>query len=1642
MCTVALLAGLSAWVLPGSAAAAARASMVRAAASAPAPARASRLSEAQAELRARRTDRPVVASALTTPNSMTTALPDGKFRATETLKPTRIWFGGDWHSLNADLYVTKDRTVVPAVTTSPVSLSDGGSSLLAVLISAGRTMTVYWPGTLPAPVLSGSTATYRSVLPGVDLRVMVSPQGGFSDVLIVKNAAAAASLRLASIKLRMVTPGLHIYSHPGGNLTVATSRTAAPVFSTPPALQWDSARPKPRTRIVHGPGGQLLAAPSGAPAYSSAASPGAGAKVVPLPIKVSGDTITLQPSRDGLRGGHVSYPAYLDPTFAPDPSSSKLASWTQVDQGFATTNYLNESSDLQVGDCDNSSGGCNGLGVARSFMNFAIPPGLTKASHVDDATIDMNDVWATSCTAQPTDLWNTGAFGSHTTWNSQPSWGTKLQEKSFAFGAGSNCGSFKNDVAWTVTSTLQNDAGVASSQNFGMRAADETQPLQWKQFASGSGNMTLSVEYHTAPNKPADLANSPAGPCSASASSPADIGADDVTLSALVGDIDNGFGDSSLSTTFTLKNVSSGTTADTITVSTGNAVGGTIASTTLTRTTMEGLNTGGSMTPFTYSWSAVTKDAGSPVLTSPASENCYFTYDPTAPAAPTVVATPSSAAIGSTVSVTITPPSDCGTSGNPSCPVSYTYQVGVGAPVTVTPNNNPATGDWTGNVTITQFGPGSVNVYGTASNGNLSAIDSTELDGTRPAAPYLDGHYTGGAYPDLLSLGTGADPSLWLSPGTANGTLGPAVDIGSLGLATNPGSDGPADWAGNQVTHGDFTGLGVQDALAYNPSTGNGEIVTGSGTAASLQPNGNVATFFGGTLVDPNVNGGSDNAIDVVAAGDASELCPSMDDLVGIAGDAASGYELDLWTTASPDGFGTAGGYGFVQPLATTAPDGSPDWQNYTLATAQLPDSGDQVGCANPTTEAISNPDDVALFALNKTTGAIYETTNPNVNANQSQSLASNTAVGSGTWTQLSIPWGNTAPNLVSADVNNAGSPELWALASGTATPYTVSGTTVSKEGAGSPVSNASHDWALDDGSSAAQAGQSAVTTATDSVTGKTASLNGSASWLDDPYFGTTLNLDGSTGTDVSATESAVNPDADFTMSLWARPNQLGGTVVSQNMTKAASVRVFADSSGRWEACMATSDTSSAAYDCAVGGAVNLKAWTELTVTYSASAKLLNLYDAGVNVAYVEHAPLSGAPSGNFQIGDYLSSGSPTGFFDGQVSNVKAWASVTGPDEASSAPGYYQQITPARMLNTISGVGAPTGPVAAGGNVTLQVAGTNGIPSTGVTAVVMTLTATNESSAGTVHVDPSEAPEAITSTLNYSAGTPTSNLVIAPLGPNGAITITNASSGTTQFLGDVSGYFTTNASMAGDSTFTPMTGTRILDTRNGIGAPKAQVSAGQTMTLQVSGANGIPSGATAVALNTAAINDSGGGLLTEYADGTSRPPVSGLQFQTSTVADQQIVPIGSNGKIDIYVGGTGATDLLGDALGYFMPGTSGEVYHTISDSRIIDTRTSSPDTSDGTLAVHQPADIQASNPVMIVNVTADDGTSHGFITDHAGGTSLPPTSNVNYSAGTGLAGAWPNLVLAQASGGVTDLYNGSTGTVDLIVDVMGYFSSS
>jgi hypothetical protein len=1088
------------------------------------------LSAGQAAALANRTHRRVVVSALTTQTSQTTANPDGSLTVTESAQPVRARSHGGWAALSPALHQLAGGRIAPALTTSAISLSGGGTSPLVILQAAGRTLSLSWPGTLPTPTLSGDTATYPGVLPGVDLVLTVDSQGGFADTLVVHSAAAAANPALASLSLGFTTPDLALASNGAGGVAAASGPGSPAVITAQAPQIWDSTPPPAGMKTVTAPDGTVLDAATGLPAYSSVSAPGAAANIAAVPVSLSATAITLLPPASVLTGAGVTYPVYIDPTW--HPVASNASAWTQVDSGFPGTSYWHEYSNLQVGKCPADitppSQSCEGMGVARSFVRLPIPSALTSSSVINSADLYMTEDWAPSCTKTSVRLYTTGGISSSTTWNHQPSWASGYEWQDAAFGyPGCGEGYYKDDITWDVKSTITSDAGQQSTQTWGLRAADETDEYAWKTFWSGTNSLTLSVTYNDPPNKPGARSSSPGGSCQYPASDAPVIGDDDVTLYATASDDD---GDNGLNTEFYLLS-SSGSTVFTATDTTGD---NDLADAVITRADFQAYSNNDGQ-EHTYHWYAITTDGNG--LSSPApADDCYFTYNPAAPGAPTVgLPSPAQGTLGQQIPVTFDAPA--GQCPGNACPVSYTYQSGASTPTTVPASS----GDWSGNITITRTGPTVLTVTAIAAGGNPGEPATPDITGLPPTTPYADGDFNGDGQPDLLSIGTSSTTtkySLWLSPGTGPGTVGGPSDIGGAGTGISPGADGPADWNTADILHGDFTCQHVQDVMAYYPQStaqaGTAVVLAGSGDGGPLQPFSGTSWQLLQDFQDP-ITGAVPQ--DLTAAGNASQYGTGLPDLIGIAGTTTSpdNYTLDLFT-AAPDFCGNPHGYDFgtATVLSAQSPGGD-SWANYTLATAQP-------GCyAQHTTTATGcDPGNAVLFALDTTTGKMWESTNP---AESATSI-----VGTGNWQKITVPWGSSPPTQITGDVNANGTIEMWGTSGTNATAYTLacpSTCQLTHENSNTLTPAVHDDWPMSDG---------VGSTAADTIAGNDATLNntttGGATWnggVNDSTstFANYITLDGSTGYLTPPAGTIPPTDTTPKIIIWFRTTTPGGILVS-----------------------------------------------------------------------------------------------------------------------------------------------------------------------------------------------------------------------------------------------------------------------------------------------------------------------------------------------------------------------------------------------------------------------------------------------------------------------------------------------------------------
>lgn len=158
---------------------------------------------------AKTTGEPVEVVSLRGEASEVFATPDGRLQAREYLRPVWTRVDGGWKRTDTDLTATSEGTVAPEASTVDLELSGGGEGPLVRMKRAGRELSLTWPTPLPKPEVAGPVATYPSVLPDVDLR-MTAQQDGFTQLLVVKSAEAAASPELAQLRLELDTRGVSV----------------------------------------------------------------------------------------------------------------------------------------------------------------------------------------------------------------------------------------------------------------------------------------------------------------------------------------------------------------------------------------------------------------------------------------------------------------------------------------------------------------------------------------------------------------------------------------------------------------------------------------------------------------------------------------------------------------------------------------------------------------------------------------------------------------------------------------------------------------------------------------------------------------------------------------------------------------------------------------------------------------------------------------------------------------------------------------------------------------------------------------------------------------------------------------------------------------------------------------------------------------------------------------------------------------------------------------------------------------------------------------------------------------------------------------------------------------------------------------
>lgn len=424
---------------------------------------------------------------------------------------------GEWVAADPSFEVSGDGSISTVAAVSRVEVSPGGGGpLLTATDPDGGQVSLTWPDPLPAPVIDGATVTYPEVLDGVDLQVAAGVDG-FSYVLVVKSAAAAASPELASVTVGIdAAGGLEVVQEATGEVQ-ARDAAGEVVFSAPAAYMWDSSIP------VEPPG--VFAEEEGS-GDASDVPPG---EFTQMPLELAGGVLTVQPDQELLTDPATEFPVLIDPPF-----SGRRMHWAAVHQQQAGRGWTDNSRwprvgaggrpEMRVGNLQWWPGHpCgDGCGLWRSAIRFNI--GGLSGKQIVSASVKATQTHTSGCGSYGLQLWYVTAFKSGTSWNGlSNNWADHLQTQTLASSnrTGGCAGTSPTGVTFAASAVRARVQGHADAGHgslaFGFRSSDESSKLPYRRIAVKS--VRLEVVYNRPAQMPTSLSTDGRG-CDTSAPGP------------------------------------------------------------------------------------------------------------------------------------------------------------------------------------------------------------------------------------------------------------------------------------------------------------------------------------------------------------------------------------------------------------------------------------------------------------------------------------------------------------------------------------------------------------------------------------------------------------------------------------------------------------------------------------------------------------------------------------------------------------------------------------------------------------------------------------------------------------------------------------------------------------------------------------------------------------------------------------------------------------------------------------------------------------------------------------------------------------------------------------------------------------------
>ncbi|HVW80800.1 MAG TPA: RHS repeat-associated core domain-containing protein [Mycobacteriales bacterium] len=418
-----------------------------------------------------------------TDSSTTYANPDGTFTTETSQGPVRVAQpGGGFAPLNLTLTQNANGSYSPTTAAAPFTLDNGGSTTAATLPEAsGRSVGVGWTSKLPAPTVSGGTASY-AISSTEKLVVAATSEGFTADVVLTAPPTSSSFTVTLPLSLAKLT------ATQAANGTVSLQDAAGDtVASAHQFAMWDASAgttpfPDQETAVPT----KLSTSASGAP------------------------ELVLSPSMSFLDSPSTQYPVTIDPS---------IGSLARTGSTFWYTNNTSPQAgnyELIVG--PNTSGSV----AYRSFVNFNANP--IMASHVTNANLSLYQIYAASCSAQSMTAYASSAVAnSSTVWSNAPGKNTSYSDAVSSNTAGPSCSPAQpyGSESIPVTNILNAwSNGTIAAKGIQLWATSETNTAAGKIFCSevvtagttcnnSAYEPTLSVTYDDYPQVATHLSAEP-----------------------------------------------------------------------------------------------------------------------------------------------------------------------------------------------------------------------------------------------------------------------------------------------------------------------------------------------------------------------------------------------------------------------------------------------------------------------------------------------------------------------------------------------------------------------------------------------------------------------------------------------------------------------------------------------------------------------------------------------------------------------------------------------------------------------------------------------------------------------------------------------------------------------------------------------------------------------------------------------------------------------------------------------------------------------------------------------------------------------------------------------------------------------------